>query len=1039
MSSPKPLPKETEIYWTRHLFSCANSLTDANKKEISSVAGNPHVSNIGLLHGINIMKDKKYFNDKNKIDLIICSQLIRTMETASIMFSEYYSPEYPIIVAPFINEESEMTTPSLNKGVVPIAQFAGYDKDNIPEDPITTVNKYSQYIAYQNKNKKNILQYNLQYVDNYGVNIGIPEKTDKKWFGVSPNYQKFTQILDTIIRTFITNYNINKNKFNIVVISHSKFIFKNIIGKKAVINKDITNIIYNEDKIKTYIENATNKHRYYYDKTNYKYYLSIYKKVYNGDIIKKSQFNNTIEYIQPKYDVPEIFIYSDFFKINNNIYDIGRKAIAVDVLRDFFKSNFNKINKYKEINYIVFGFCGFNDMRYRKVLTKLLLINKGIIINKNNKKIDLKIDQKSIDTFLNIIYKKFYNPLYEILNKDLKSIDVDTGRLKGKGEGGITPMIWFLKSDGQPDKNKIGKLLPKYFEGWDKESIEKQIEINMENRELIFYHNVSKKSNKEVLCNYIPKYHGICDYNSKKYFIMGDTSGKYKSYRKFDFKIGASTQYLSDTSMSYMRSLKDYAKVIRHLLLNTVTSYSSLTGVRLEGDSISTDVRPKDEADIKRDEFKKYTPTIQKLVELFSPEIKNNLTKMLKFNENDVTTKAKDTISQFKILKVSEKTQNKLRNPLNIIYIIKNRAPYDYLKFVENYLKFIDDFVKPNYTRSVKAPYSYAFIGSSLLITIGDYYSDSPEIEFKLIDFAHAHKWDNITDTPVLFNGEPLMTKTIFDEFLKNYTNGLLNIGIMLLALLDEYDKIDEVIKNKFIDFYGYFNIKNKNFESKEHKEINKIVLDIFGENKHEGNKKFVKELTKYYYNSLSKGGIKIKNNINKTAYYMALIKYFDDLLTNNDTFKKNVGEIINANNINKKCCLRELIKNPNINYEILIKKCPKSQTGTNNRLNIPQNKIDLIKKIAKNEENVELITYILLSFWSPIKEKGLQITSNDNKKNLEESYIKQFKNNVKKFQIRADKPLNKIRAHKIAKKRLVKSESASVVNKEAVEERVTN
>ena len=60
MSSPK-LPKETEIYWTRHLFSCANSLTDANKKDISSVAGNPHVSNIGLLHGFNIMKNNRYF------------------------------------------------------------------------------------------------------------------------------------------------------------------------------------------------------------------------------------------------------------------------------------------------------------------------------------------------------------------------------------------------------------------------------------------------------------------------------------------------------------------------------------------------------------------------------------------------------------------------------------------------------------------------------------------------------------------------------------------------------------------------------------------------------------------------------------------------------------------------------------------------------------------------------------------------------------------------------------------------------------------
>ena len=517
---------------------------------------------------------------------------------------------------------------------------------------------------------------------------------------------------------------------------------------------------------------------------------------------------------------------------------------------------------------------------------------------------------------------------------------------------------------------------------------------------------------------------------------MGDTSGKYQSYRKFDFKIGASTQYLSDTSMSYMRSLKDYAKVIRHLLLNTVTSYSALTGVRLEGDSISTDVRPKDEADINAKDFEQYNKRIEDLLQLFPSEIKNNLTKMLKFDKNDLTTKAKDTISQFKILKVSEKTQNKLRNPLNIIYIIKNRAPYDYLKFVENYLKFIDNFVKPNYTRSVKAPYSHAFIGSSLLITIGDYYSDLPKIEFKLIDFAHAHKWDNVTDTPVLFNGEPLMTKTIFDEFLKNYTNGLLNIGIMLLALLDEYDRVDKKIEKNFIEFYKYFNIKD--YESNEQKEINKIVSKIFNENgnTHLGNKKNVKELTEYYYNSLSKGGIKIKNNINETAYYIALIKYFDDLLNDNATFKQNVEKIINTNNINKKCCLRELIKNPNINYEILIRKCPKSQTGTNNRLNILQDKIDLINKIAK-ENNSLLIYDILVYFWSPIKNNGLALTykNNDNKKNLEESYIKQFKADVKNIKIMAKKPLNKIRAYKISKKKLVKNKSR--VNKEIIEESV--
>ena len=175
---------------------------------------------------------------------------------------------------------------------------------------------------------------------------------------------------------------------------------------------------------------------------------------------------------------------------------------------------------------------------------------------------------------------------------------------------------------------------------------------------------------------------------------------------------------------------------------------------------------------------------------------------------------------------------------------------------------------------------------------------------------------------------------------------------------------------------------------------------------------------------------------MNKKAYYIALIKYFDDLLNDNATFKQNVEKIINTNNINKKCYLTELIKNPNIDYKTLTQIClnnesPRSTTYNSSKLT---NEIySIISKIAKNEENAEFITYILLNFWSPIKNKGLQITSNVNKGKLTESYIKQFINNVNNIKIKADKPLNKIRAYKISKKRLVKSESA--VNREAVEE----
>ena len=996
------LPVKTDIYWTRHLFSCANSLANIgkiNRVIYRSITSNPHISNVGLIHGEKIMKQNNYFSN-NKIDLIICSQLLRTIETASIMFSDYYSNKLPIIVAPFINEESSI---------------GDITKENIPEDYKTTFQKYSQYIDYQNKNKKYIMQFNLEYVDQDGnfINFLDSKETDK-WFNKTPDYKRFIQILDNIVRNFISRYNRkidNSRPFNIVVVSHSQFIFKNIIAKKAIINQDITDLLNKNNKnnaknnaIREYIKNAGDKHRYYYNSD--KYYLSIYKKVYNGDIIKRSQFNNTIEYIQPLNKDPSNFIKSDFFKIKKEYYDIGRKEIVADILFNFFNTEINRTQDYKLINYIVFGFCGFNDIKYREILTYLILDNKKI-----NKQ---KIDKYKIDNFLNKIYRELYNPLYNILKKDLKTIAVDTGRLKGKGEGGITPMIWFLKRDGSPDKGKIGKLLPKYFDGWDNKSIDEQIKINMENREVIFYHNISKR---EILYRYIPEYYGICNYNSKKYFIMGDISGKYSSYRKFDFKIGTSTRYLSDSSMNYMRSLKDYEKVVEHLFHNRLLSYSNKTGARLEVDSISTDVRPKNEENIKNFEADKaiITKFIGDLPN--TVENKKEIESILEFDINDTSTAAKRESYQLGLFKVGEKRHNKWRNPLNIIRIIKNRAPFSYKSFVMNYLKFIDEFLKPNYYRTVATPYSYAFIGSSLLITIGNYYSPSPEIEFNLIDFAHVHKWDNINDLPVLFNGEPLITKNIFDDFLKNYTTGLLNIGLMLLALLEE-EIGDDDTKIKFLDFYLNFNkfgtyksaSNDKRFQKNlNNKDISDHKLNVA-----------VHSLAHHYYNSLSRGGIRIKTNENLNSYYKAIIQHFEYLLDNNAKFKENIIYLMKTNDINnnnKYILLKQIIKDPNSN----ITKSAESSSTLNNKVivSLPKNISNIINVTVTNPDNKGFINFILKYFLKSIKDQGLMIKSNEDKKLLESKYIDKFINNANSIKLHKTNTdvENKIRRYRIGTK----------------------
>lgn len=107
---------EYTFYFIRHAFSCANlskkkatssspfSLARKIKYTYYQLLKDPHLANWGILSAAKLRKDYTELIETKRIDNFFCSPLIRTWETAYLLFGSEYIKKFKI--APYVKENA---------------------------------------------------------------------------------------------------------------------------------------------------------------------------------------------------------------------------------------------------------------------------------------------------------------------------------------------------------------------------------------------------------------------------------------------------------------------------------------------------------------------------------------------------------------------------------------------------------------------------------------------------------------------------------------------------------------------------------------------------------------------------------------------------------------------------------------------------------------------------------------------------------------------------------------------------------------------
>lgn len=214
------------LYFIRHEHSCANQiekiLGEKFKYKIGfpgirkgfyqnkrgEYAPDPHLSYFGVKHGLHLSRSVKELFETDRIN-IYCSQLIRTAETAIVLFSHRSAITLHII--PYISEQRT---------------FTGQNKDNEPtnmKNYLIKVNKFFKKFKKKSKCRLSSIStifYDTDYnkYDNYKVPFERYSNRKQLEFITKPNKNKFIKLFTKV---FLKN-NTKKN----IIITHSKFLQK---------------------------------------------------------------------------------------------------------------------------------------------------------------------------------------------------------------------------------------------------------------------------------------------------------------------------------------------------------------------------------------------------------------------------------------------------------------------------------------------------------------------------------------------------------------------------------------------------------------------------------------------------------------------------------------------------------------------------------------------------------------------------------------------------------------------------------------------
>lgn len=361
-----------------------------------------------------------------------------------------------------------------------------------------------------------------------------------------------------------------------------------------------------------------------------------------------------------------------------------------------------------------------------------------------------------------INWKQYINPDLKYAGKEKEELIIKAG------EGGHTGVFRAFVHESTPAKPLRGKAVDGayYNDAKPKERKDARNEKHL-------YLNILPTMTKQFQ-QFVPKSHKTCWYKDTEYLVMDDlnltfqdeaakankdSDAKNGPMHSLDFKVGFDTAMKEDDA--------DWGKLQRHGLLDG-KSTSSTHGFRLEGWSVN------EAGTLQKNKFLdgKYcrSKALQASANLAHPGFWNRAKRH--------KLKKKFTLFTLK--------------PKKLFGTLFQGKSKDFFESVRQELEKLTNVIKEQEARFIKKESTVAFVGSSVMVLIGEH-----TMSIKFIDFAHLHFYDPSTQRKpygcreeALKHPDPSMAIAEYKNMFDNYYKGLKGL----------YDQLDLALKNSDIN-----------------------------------------------------------------------------------------------------------------------------------------------------------------------------------------------------------------------------------------------
>jgi len=352
LQSHYSIPPHVELYWIRHLHSCANMLESIGGRDIKLVRAlktthvenitertrltpNPHVTPFGISHALGSTLHSNNLTDLIKPDLICVSQLIRTWETAYLLFLQYFqkNKETPLYVVPYIGEQRFPKIIGLKR----------INLDNQPDSIPLSKKKFMRFFQYlqhyvstyekkrfQEKKISTILNLpKIQYINRKG---NFTTQSNKSTLSSNPNFHKFMNDILPHLISLIPS----KDKIRIVLVTHSHFMEHHILPPKITIPKYLAPRVDSKGILR----------------------------VWNADCYRMTSSDHKNMKPSVHFAFPERISF-DSYTIPSEIGGCKYHVSDKNTLTTFFKDlkNRNQNKHHEDIQYAI-GMCGIEEPKY---------------------------------------------------------------------------------------------------------------------------------------------------------------------------------------------------------------------------------------------------------------------------------------------------------------------------------------------------------------------------------------------------------------------------------------------------------------------------------------------------------------------------------------------------------------------------------------------------------------------------------------------------------------------------------------------------